>query len=127
MLHLCLLQFLQSDEIWSWCFSEENNSISIHESSWPNEEDFLNYSKPKTSNLLEIAMKSIRSIRQTKTFEGIGLGKPVEKIKISTNKINLEALGFFIDDFSNASGCYNFIKHESTDDEIITEIIIKSD
>ncbi len=75
-----------TDEIWSWCFSEENNSLSIHESSWPNEDDFLNYSNPTTSNLLEIAMKGIRSIRQTKTLEGIGLGKPVEKIKISSKK-----------------------------------------
>jgi hypothetical protein len=72
-------------------------------------------------------MKSIRSIRQTKTLEGIGLGKPVEKIKISTTKINLEALELFIDDFSNASGCYDFIKEESNDEEFTTEIIIKSD
>jgi valyl-tRNA synthetase len=116
-----------TDEIWSWCFSEENNSLSIHESSWPNEEDFLNFSNPATSNLLEIAMKGIRSIRQTKTLEGIGLGKPVEKIKISSKKNNLEALDFFIDDFSNASGCYDFIKEESDDEEFTTEIIIKTD
>mgnify|MGYP001217649072 CR=1 FL=1 len=115
-----------TDEIWSWCFSEENNSLSIHESSWPNEDDFLNYSNPTTSNLLEIAMKGIRSIRQTKTLEGIGLGKPVEKIKISSKKNNLEALDFFIDDFSNASGCYDFIKEESDDEEFTTEIIIKT-
>ena len=116
-----------TDEIWSWCFSEETNYLSIHESSWPNEEDFLNYSKPRSSNLLEIAMKSIRSIRQAKTLEGIGLGKPVQKIKISTKKNNLEALEFFIDDFSNASGCFDFIKEESNDEEFTTEIIIKSD
>ena len=72
-------------------------------------------------------MKGIRSIRQTKTLEGIGLGKPVEKIKISSKKNNLEALDFFIDDFSNASGCYDFIKEESDDEEFTTEIIIKTD
>ena len=77
--------------------SEENNSLSIHESLWPNVEDFIDYSKPKSSNLLEIAMKCIRSVRQTKTLEGIGLGKPVEQIKISTSKINLRII--FNDNF----------------------------
>ena len=29
-----------TDEIWSWCFSEEYNTVSIHESNWPTEEEF---------------------------------------------------------------------------------------
>ena len=116
-----------TDEIWSWCFSEEYNTVSIHESNWPTEEEFSKYKKSKFQNSLEIAMKAIRSVRQSKTSEGIGLGKPVQKMRISTNSKNFEILELISDDFNNASNCFDFEKEDINEDEIKVDILIKAD
>ena len=46
-----------TDEIWSWCFSEEYNTVSIHESNWPTEEEFSKYKKSKFQNILIKTLK----------------------------------------------------------------------
>lgn len=114
-----------TDEIWSWCFSDETKTLSIHQSKWPNKEEFKELNKSKYKNSLEVAIKAIRSVRQSKTSEGIGLGKPVEKMKITTNQENLEIIDFIFEDFSNASNCFNFDKEKIDDENIKVEIISK--
>ena len=114
-----------TEEIWSWCFKDQYNINSIHQSDWPSSDEFSEYNNPKYKNSLEIAIRSIRSVRQTKTSEGVGLGKPVRKIKIQTNEYNLEVIESIIEDFSNASGCSNFVNEISDNDEISTEILEK--
>ena len=116
-----------TDEIWSWCFSKEYNTVSIHESKWPTEEEFSKYKKSKFQNSLEIAIKAIRSVRQSKTSEGIGLGKPVQKMRISTNSKNFEILELISNDFSNASNCFDFEKEDINEEEIKVDILIKAD
>ena len=115
-----------TDEIWSWCFADETNTNSIHESNWPNKNEFLEFQQSKYDNSLEVAIKAIRSVRQSKTSEGIGLGKPVEKMKISTNQMNFKILDFIFEDFSNASNCFDFEKDVNEDENIIIEIISKT-
>ncbi len=114
-----------TEEIWSWCFKDQYNINSIHQSNWPSSDEFSEYNNPKYKNSLEIAIRAIRSVRQTKTSEGVGLGKPVRKIKIQTNEYNLEVIESIIEDFSNASGCSNFVNEISDNDEISTEILEK--
>ena len=72
-----------TEEIWSWCFKNDYGIRSIHQSKWPSKEEFKNYNKPKFEDTLEVAIKAIRSVRQTKTSEGVGLGKPVKQIMLS--------------------------------------------
>jgi len=114
-----------TDEIWSWCFSEETQTSSIHQSKWPKKEEFSRFNQSKHKNSLAVAIKAIRSVRQCKTSEGIGLGKPVEKMKITTNQDNLDILEFVFEDFCNASNCFNFEKENKGDENIFVEIISK--
>ena len=114
-----------TEEIWSWCFKNDYGIRSIHQSKWPSKEEFQNYNKPKFEDTLEVAIKAIRSVRQTKTSEGVGLGKPVKQIMIQSNKHNINIIQNIIEDFSNASGCEDFVEEISLKEEIITKILIK--
>ena len=114
-----------TEEIWSWCFKNDYGIRSIHQSKWPSKEEFQNYNKPKFEDTLEVAIKAIRSVRQTKTSEGVGLGKPVKQIMIQSNKHNINIIQNIIEDFSNASGCEDFVEETSLKEEIITKILIK--
>lgn len=112
-----------TDEIWSWCFAEETNTKSIHDSHWPDENEFMKFNKSKYSNSLDVVIKAIRSVRQSKTSKGIGLGKPVEKMTIVTNKNYHAILNHSFDDFCNASNCFEFQKEINNEDNIAIEII----
>jgi len=112
-----------TDEIWSWCYASETNTISIHQSLWPKKDEFEKFSKSEFRNSLDVGIKAIRSVRQLKNSEGIGLGKPVEKIKLFANALNFEILDNIFEDFCNASNCFEFIKELSDDDGIRAEII----
>ena len=48
-----------------------------------------------------------------------------EEIMIQSNKHNINIIQNIIEDFSNASGCEDFVEETSLKEEIITKILIK--
>ena len=62
------------------------------------------------------------SIRKTKTTNGIGLGKPVDSIKLIINTHQKDILTNIMNDVCNAAACYDF-GFESSDSEEIEAII----
>mgnify|MGYP001190876411 FL=1 len=111
-----------TEEIWSWCFAKETNTNSIHQSNWPNVLEFKKFNPPENKDSLDVAIKTIRAIRKTKTANAIGLGKPVDSIKLIINTHQKDILTKIMDDVSNAAGCYNF-SFELSDSEEIEAII----
>ena len=111
-----------TEEIWSWCFAKETNIKSIHQSNWPNVLEFKKFNPPKNNDSFDVAIKTIRAIRKTKTANAIGLGKPVDSIKLIINTHQKDILTKIMDDVSNAAGCYNF-SFELSDSEEIEAII----
>ena len=111
-----------TEEIWSWCFAKETNTDSIHQSNWPNVLEFNKFNSPKNKDSLDVAIKTIRAIRKTKTTNGIGLGKPVDSIKLIINTHQKDILTNIMNDVCNAAACYDFV-FESSDSEEIEAII----
>ena len=115
-----------TEEIWSWCFAKETNTNSIHQSNWPNVLEFKMFNPPENKDSLDVAIKTIRAIRKTKTANAIGLGKPVDSIKLIINTHQKDILTKIMDDVSNAAGCYNFSFESSDSEEIEATITEKN-
>ena len=115
-----------TEEIWSWCFAKETNTNSIHQSNWPNVLEFKMFNPPENKDSLDVAIKTIRAIRKTKTANAIGLGKPVDSIKLIINTHQKNILTKIMDDVSNAAGCYNFSFESSDSEEIEATITEKN-
>ena len=115
-----------TEEIWSWCFAKETNTNSIHQSNWPNVLEFKKFNPPENKDSLDVAIKTIRAIRKTKTANAIGLGKPVDSIKLIINTHQKDILTKIMDDVSNAAGCYNFSFESSDSEEIEATITEKN-
>ena len=84
------------------------------------------FNPPENKDSLDVAIKTIRAIRKTKTANAIGLGKPVDSIKLIINTHQKDILTKIMDDVSNAAGCYNFSFESSDSEEIEATITEKN-
>lgn len=90
-----------TEEIWSWCFSEEQGEKSIHKAKWPNVKELSHINKPKYRSSFKKAMELMDGIKKFKTLNGISFSSEINFIKIPCAKKEEEVINEIIGDLKS--------------------------
>jgi len=72
-----------TEEVWSWVFASQTQIKSIHQCSWPSNQDFSSIDLPKDDRLFELAIEFYGVINRSKTESGASVGRDVLKLHLT--------------------------------------------
>jgi valyl-tRNA synthetase len=95
------------DEVWSWSFAKESKTQSVHQASWPHQDEFLEVEKPEFIDSLGIAMECMNQIHKFKTENQISIGTPIERLKLAACSHDERSLRLVMGDIKAAARIEN--------------------
>lgn len=72
-----------TEEIWQWDFADDPDMRpSVHQSSWPNQEEFAAIPEPAAENTWAAAVKIVEQVRRAKADANLSMAAPVTRAEI---------------------------------------------
>jgi valyl-tRNA synthetase len=94
-----------SEEVWSWCFAEEQGEPTIHRAPWPCEADFARLAAPADPESFDLAVACWGAINRAKADAAVSMGREVERLTIAASPKTLARLEPVLCDVLAAARC----------------------
>jgi valyl-tRNA synthetase len=75
-----------TEEVWSWVYREENQSISIHKAPWPTTQEIhkIGNTLPDDSKAFDQAVRALELIQKRKTQDQVSMGRRVSNLVLAS-------------------------------------------
>jgi len=110
-----------TEEVWSWCFAEEKNQLSIHNAKYPALIELEKYSEPKSKEVFKSALHFLDEIKKYKAARNLSYSSAIENLEIAAAKNTQETLHELLFDLLGYSKIenYSFVDGEELNDKIV--------
>lgn len=110
-----------TEEVWSWCFAEEKNQLSIHNAKYPTLIELEKHSAPKSKEVFKSALHFLDEIKKYKAARNLSYSSVIENLEISAAKNTQATLHELLFDLIGYSKIerYTFVDGEEINDKII--------
>ncbi|MEW6730969.1 MAG: valine--tRNA ligase [Acidobacteriota bacterium] len=113
-----------TEEVWSWIFANETGHRSIHSAPWPSAADFENIEAPLDTEVFTTAVACWDSINKRKSESDVSIGREVEHLTISANRLTVDRLKSVASDVMAAARALNYQINEDDLQENNTFVIL---
>jgi valyl-tRNA synthetase len=81
-----------TEEVWSWAFTRETGSASIHRAPWPGAADFAAVAPPAEPASFDTAVACLAAINKARSEAGVSGGRAITRLALAANAVTLARL-----------------------------------